>query len=286
MSTMTTQNDILQTPIEFLKGVGPKRAEVFRKEFDIHTFDDLLHYYPYRHVDKSQIFKVSDIVEDGSYIQLRGRISDVQVVGQQRGKRLTAQFTDESGTLELVWFNGIKWVQELLQKKHEFIIFGKPTLYFGHWNMTHPELIDPHAQQDSQVPMAFLPLYNTSDLAKKKTLDSKAVAKVIANLLPVVHNVIPDTHVDGRDGVVVGDFLHDGGGALHDIRLHVGDLGSGQRIDEEDVAVRQVMPNVADDAFHGTTDADRRRAIVVDGEFYENEIGLEFQHIVFKTVSA
>ncbi|MCR4737398.1 MAG: ATP-dependent DNA helicase RecG [Bacteroidales bacterium] len=190
---MAAEYDILKTPIEFLKGVGPKRAEVFRKEFDIHTFDDLLHYYPYRHVDKSQVFKVADIVEDGSYIQLRGRISNLQVVGQQRGKRLTAQFTDESGTLELVWFNGIKWVQELLQKKHEFIIFGKPTLYYGHWNMTHPELIDPNAQQESQVPMAFLPLYNTSDLAKKKTLDSKALAKIIANLLPVVHDVIPET---------------------------------------------------------------------------------------------
>ena len=190
---MATEYDILKTPIEYLKGVGPKRAEVFRKEFDIHTFDDLLHYYPYRHVDKSQVFKVADIVEDGSYIQLRGHISNLQVVGQQRGKRLTAQFTDESGSLELVWFNGIKWVQELLQKKHEFIIFGKPTLYYGHWNMTHPELIDPNAQQESQVPMAFMPLYNTSDLAKKKTLDSKALAKIIATLLPIVHDVIPET---------------------------------------------------------------------------------------------
>lgn len=193
---MTDQHDILQTPIEYLKGVGPKRAEVLRKEFNIDTFDDLLHYYPYRHIDKSQIYHVSDIVEDGSYIQLRGRISNVQVIGQQRTKRLVAQFTDETGSIDLVWFNGIKWVQELLQTKREFILFGKPTLFSGRWNITHPEMIDPHAQNDSQVPMRFQPLYNTSDIAKRKTLDSKALAKIVANLLPIVHNIIPETLPD------------------------------------------------------------------------------------------
>ena len=154
---MTDYHDILDTPIEYLKGVGPKRAEVFRKEFNIFTFRDLLHYYPYRHVDKSHIHHVSDIVEDGSYIQLRGRITGAQVMGQQRSKRLVAQFSDETGHIELVWFNGIKWVQDLLAQKQEFIIFGKPTLFNGRWNMTHPEMLDPQAKSDSPVPMGFLP---------------------------------------------------------------------------------------------------------------------------------
>ncbi len=189
---MTDYHDILDTPIEYLKGVGPKRAEVFRKEFNIFTFRDLLHYYPYRHVDKSHIHHVSDIVEDGSYIQLRGRITGAQVMGQQRSKRLVAQFSDETGHIELVWFNGIKWVQDLLAQKQEFIIFGKPTLFNGRWNMTHPEMLDPQAKSDSPVPMGFLPLYNTTELAKKKTLDSKAVAKLTANLIPVVKDVIPE----------------------------------------------------------------------------------------------
>ena len=189
---MTDYHDILDTPIEYLKGVGPKRAEVFRKEFNIFTFRDLLHYYPYRHVDKSHIHHVSDIVEDGSYIQLRGRITGAQVMGQQRSKRLVAQFSDETGHIELVWFNGIKWVQDLLAQKQEFIIFGKPTLFNGRWNMTHPEMLDPQAKSDSPVPMGFLPLYNTTELAKKKTLDSKAVAKLTANLIPVVNDVIPE----------------------------------------------------------------------------------------------
>ncbi len=186
----------MKTPIEFLKGVGPKRAEVLSKEFDIRTFEDLLCYYPYRHIDKSHVYHVSDIVEDGSYIQLRGRITEAQVVGQQRGKRLTAQFTDETGSIELVWFNGIKWVQEMLQKKREYIIFGKPTVFNGRWNMTHPEMIDPNAQQEAPVPMRFMPLYNTSELAKKKTLDSKAIAKLTANLIPVVKSCIPETLPD------------------------------------------------------------------------------------------
>ena len=189
---MTDHHDILETPIEFLKGVGPKRAEVFHKEFNIYTFRDLLHYYPYRHVDKSHVHHVSDIVEDGGYIQLRGRITGAQVMGQQRAKRLVAQFSDETGHLELVWFNGIKWVQDLLAQKQEFIIFGKPTLFNGRWNMTHPEMVDPTAKEDSPVPTGFLPLYNTSELAKKKTLDSKAVAKLTANLIPVVKDIIPE----------------------------------------------------------------------------------------------
>lgn len=190
---MTEYTDILQTPIEFLKGVGPKRAEVLQKEFGIHTFQDLLYYYPYRHVDKSHVYHVSDIIEDGSYIQLRGRISNLQIVGQQRAKRLTAQFTDETGSIDLVWFNGIKWVQESLQQRQEFIIFGKPTIFNGRWNMTHPEMIDPHAQSATTVPMRFMPLYNTSDIAKKKTLDSKAISKLTANLIPIVKEVIPET---------------------------------------------------------------------------------------------
>ena len=192
----TTDHDILQTPIEFLKGVGPKRAEVLRKEFDISTFNDLLRYYPYRHIDKSHVYHVSDIIEDSSYIQLRGRITNAQVVGQQRAKRLTAQFSDETGSIDLVWFNGIKWVQDTIQSKQEFIIFGKPTVFNGRWNMTHPEMIDPTAQSDSPVPMRFQPLYNTSDVAKKKTLDSKAISKLVANLLPIVHDIIPETLPD------------------------------------------------------------------------------------------
>lgn len=188
-----TTTDILQTPIEFLKGVGEKRGAVLRKEFNIQTFNDLLYYFPYRHIDKSHVYHVSDIVNDGGYILLRGAIQNVRIVGQMRAQRLTAIFTDETGSIELVWFNGIRWVQDVLKSRKEFVIFGKPTLFNGRWNITHPELIDPAQQQNSPVSLRFQPLYNTSETAKKKSLDSKSVAKLTANLLAQVKDIIPET---------------------------------------------------------------------------------------------
>lgn len=187
---MSTQVDLLQTPIEFLKGVGPKRADVLRKEFEIFTFEDLLLYYPYRHIDKSKIYKIADIQSEGAYIQLKGKIVHCELVGQQRGKRLVAQFVDETGSIELVWFNGIRWVQDMLKENREFIVFGKPTQFNRHWNITHPELIDPKNQPQSLVPTNFQPLYNTSDKAKRAGLDSKAISKLVMALLPQVKDVI------------------------------------------------------------------------------------------------
>ncbi|MBO6050683.1 MAG: ATP-dependent DNA helicase RecG [Bacteroidales bacterium] len=187
---MITQVNLLETPIEFLKGVGPKRADILRKEFEIFTFEDLLLYYPYRHIDKSKIYHIADIQSEGAYIQLKGKIVSCELVGQQRGKRLVAQFMDETGTIELVWFNGIKWVQDMLKENREFIVFGKPTLFNHHWNITHPELIDPKTQPQSLVPTNFQPLYNTSDKAKRAGVDSKAISKMVMSLLPQVKDVI------------------------------------------------------------------------------------------------
>ena len=187
---MNTQVDLLQTPIEFLKGVGPKRADVLRKEFEIFTFEDLLLYYPYRHIDKSKIYKIADIQSEGAYIQLKGKIVHCELVGQQRGKRLVAQFVDETGSIELVWFNGIRWVQDMLKENRELIVFGKPTQFNRYWNITHPELIDPKNQPQSLVPTNFQPLYNTSDKAKRAGLDSKAISKLVMALLPQVKDVI------------------------------------------------------------------------------------------------
>ena len=187
------QTDILQTPIEFLKGVGEKRGAVLRKEFNVQTFNDLLYYFPYRHIDKSHVYHVSDIVNDGGYILLRGKIQNVRIIGQMHAQRLTAMFSDETGSIELVWFNGIRWVQDVLKSRTEFVIFGKPTLFNGHWNITHPELIDPNQQDNSPISLRFQPLYNTSETAKKKSLDSKAMSKLTANLLMQVKDVIPET---------------------------------------------------------------------------------------------
>ncbi|MDR2979108.1 MAG: ATP-dependent DNA helicase RecG [Bacteroidales bacterium] len=190
------QVNLLDTPVEFLKGVGPKKGELFKKEFNISTYDDLLHYYPYRHVDKSKIYKISESRVEGAFIQFRGRVQSYEIVGQQRARRLVAQFADETGSIELVWFNSIKWIEDLLKERREFIVFGKPALFNRHWSITHPELIDPYTQQELPVSLHFQPLYNTSEKAKKGGLDSKTISKLMIMLLTQIKDVIPETLSD------------------------------------------------------------------------------------------
>ena len=190
------QVELLSTPIEYLKGVGPKKGELFKKEFNIYTYADLLLYYPYRHVDKSKIYKIADITSEGAFIQFKGKITAYELAGKQRTKRLVARFADETGHIELVWFNSIKWIEELLQQKKEFIIFGKPTLFNGKWNMTHPEMIDPQTHSEAFFPLHFQPLYNSSDKAKRGGLDSKSISKIMLSLLTQVKDVIQENLSD------------------------------------------------------------------------------------------
>ena len=188
---MMTVN-LLDTPIEFLKGVGPKKAELFKKEFEIFTYNDLLQYYPYRHVDKSKIYQIKDIQSDGAFLQFSGRITSYEVLGEKFSKRLVAQFQDETGKLELVWFNSIKWVEDLLKERRNFIVFGKPSQFNHKWQITHPDLLDPQAHSESFVSLAFQPLYNTSDKAKKGGLDSRTIAKLMITLIHQIKDVIPE----------------------------------------------------------------------------------------------
>ncbi len=188
--------DYLKTPIEYLKGIGQKKAEVLKREFNIVTYTDLLFYFPYRHIDKSTIYKINEILTEGNLMQFRGNVVGYQILGQQRNRRLSAQFTDGTGTIELVWFNGINWIEKVLQEQHkDIIIFGKPTQFNGRWNITHPEIIDPNARNDSPVPQLFYPLYNTSERAKKSGLDSKGVAKLVVALLTQLRQMMVPDHL-------------------------------------------------------------------------------------------
>jgi len=132
------QVNLLDTPIDYLKGVGPKKAELFKTEFNIFTYNDLLHYYPYRHVDKSKIYKISEIQSENVFMQFKGTVRSYEILGQQRTKRLVARFVDDSGSIELIWFNSIKWVEDMLRERRDFIIFGKPTLLFYHFRQANP----------------------------------------------------------------------------------------------------------------------------------------------------
>ncbi|MCP4123401.1 MAG: ATP-dependent DNA helicase RecG [Bacteroidetes bacterium] len=176
------QHSFLNTPVEYLKGVGPSRAEILKKELDISTYGDLLQHYPYRYVDRSKIHEVRELRQISHPVQLKGIISNIQEIKQKRGRRLTALFTDASGGLELVWFKGVKWVRESLRPGQEYVIFGKPTVYRGRINLAHPEieLYDSFKRKDHQGLRA---LYHTTERMKKTGLDSKGMFRALSNLM-------------------------------------------------------------------------------------------------------
>jgi len=174
--------NFFQTPIEYLKGVGPKRADVLRKELNIHTFEDLLLYYPYRYIDRSKFFKVREIESDAAYIQLRGFISNVEVVGEKRARRLRAQFKDESGSIELIWFQGIKWIQDQFKPNVEYIVFGKPSRFNNKYNIAHPE-VEPVVESELAVGETLQPFYSTTEKLKNKGLGNKSMGSITKNLV-------------------------------------------------------------------------------------------------------
>lgn len=182
----------LETPVEYLKGVGPQRADLLRKELQVYRFGDLLAWYPFRYVDRTRFYKVAEITADLPYVQLRGRIIKAHTVGEKRGKRLVATFQDQTGTLELVWFQGIKWVMEKISPHQEYIVFGKPTVFNNRFNIAHPEL-EPASEEKLQVASALQAVYPTTEKLKAKGLDSKALGKLIRSMIAEMSRKVPET---------------------------------------------------------------------------------------------
>ncbi len=172
----------LSTPIEYLKGVGPERAEVLKKEIQVFTFGDLLKLYPYRYIDRTKFYAIKDIDNTQTYIQLKGKIRNFKEIGQGRGRRLTATFYDNDGEIELVWFQGIKWILKGININDTYILYGKPTLFNSKLNFTHPDLELFQAERETSAG-TFRALYNTSDKMKTKSLDSKGISKLMMVLL-------------------------------------------------------------------------------------------------------
>lgn len=182
----------LDTPIEYLKGVGPKRARSLNQELSIHTFHDLLNYFPFRYIDKSRFYQISEITNAGTYIQLKGKISNIKQIGENRARRLTAILTDHTGSVELVWFRGIKWIKEILSEDHEYIVFGKPTLFNNKYNIAHPE-IESTEKEDEGLGESLQPFYNSTEKLKAKGLGNKAIGKLTKNLLLRAEGVLSET---------------------------------------------------------------------------------------------
>ena len=171
----------LKQDIQFLPGVGPKRADLLREELNIQTFEDLITYYPYKYIDRSRFYRISEITSDMPYIQIKGRITGYQSIGKGRGKRLVGSFTDGEGQLELVWFRGAKWIPETYPINREVIIFGKPTYFKRKLNIVHPEIDDPAKQK---TPASKLqPAYITTEKLKDNYLTSKAISKLMGTVI-------------------------------------------------------------------------------------------------------
>ncbi|MBN1338574.1 MAG: ATP-dependent DNA helicase RecG [Bacteroidales bacterium] len=189
------EKDKLDTPVEYLKGVGPARAAVLRSELNIFTFGHLLFYFPFRYIDRTKFASVSQINNDSMWVQLRGRISDFRIIGAGRGKRATAVFSDSTGHIELIWFQGIKWLLNKFKSGQEYILFGKPSYFNGNYNIPHPEVTLPEDNlliQGGRL-QAF---YNSTEKLKSKGLDSKSIGKLFIPLLSAVKDDLQENLPD------------------------------------------------------------------------------------------
>ncbi|WP_273388679.1 ATP-dependent DNA helicase RecG [Barnesiella viscericola] len=184
-------NDLASLNIKYLPGVGPKRAELLNKELEIFTYLDLLHYYPYKYIDRSKTYKISEIDGAMPYIQLRGRIVSYNTHGEGARRRLTALFSDGTGVIELVWFKGIRYITDRYKPGTEYTLFGRPTLFNGKFNIAHPELDPIDDRIDNTTGLQGY--YTTTEKMKNAFLNSKALQKMIYTLLAGIQAPLPET---------------------------------------------------------------------------------------------
>lgn len=178
--------------IEILPGVGPVKAKTLGSELGVFSFQDLLDYFPFRYVDKSRFYKISDIYSDMSYVQLKGQLVRVNEMGSGRSLRLSAILQDESGQIELIWFKGIRWIKPTLKPNQTYIVFGKPNQFKGKWNIAHPEM-ELETSNRLKLGSQFKPIYSTTEKASSKGLHSNGIAKLTGNLLPLIKGTVPET---------------------------------------------------------------------------------------------
>ena len=183
--------DLDKRAITYLPGVGPKKAEILRKEAEITSYEDLLFYFPYKYVDRSRFYTVAEVNGNMPYIQLKGRILSFDTLGEGRTRRLVARFADGTGTIDLVWFKGLNYVTEKYKTNTEYIVFGKPT-EFGHvYNIPHPDIDTP--DKADQVAKGLTPFYNTTEKMKKAFLNSRAIQNLQYTLLSQLNWRLPET---------------------------------------------------------------------------------------------
>jgi ATP-dependent DNA helicase RecG len=180
-----------ETPIEYLKGVGPQRAAFLNKELNIFTYADLIQHYPHRYEDRTKFYTIKEFTDELQFVQIKGRISKKEVIGSGFKKRLVAIFNDGSGEIELVWFQGINWIDEKIKIGQDYVAFGKPVRYGSRFNIAHPELEPLTANNEAGG--TFFPVYPLTEKLRSRHLDSKAISKLMRELLSLCKDRIRET---------------------------------------------------------------------------------------------
>lgn len=174
-------SNVLQTPIVYLKGVGPNRAETLQSELGIHTYQDLINLFPNRYIDKTQYYKIGQLQRTSSDVQIVGKIVNIKTVEQKRGKRLVAKFIDDTGEMELVWFRGQKWIRENLKLNIPYVIFGKVNWFNGSFSMPHPEM-ELWEDHEKGLKIYMQPVYPSTEKLSNKGITNRVTNKLIQQL--------------------------------------------------------------------------------------------------------
>ncbi|TNJ46571.1 ATP-dependent DNA helicase RecG [Tamlana fucoidanivorans] len=171
----------LQTPIDYLKGVGPSRADLLRKELGIHTYQDLINLFPNRYLDRTHYYKINQLQRNNADVQVIGKITHFKEVAQKRGKRLVATFQDDTGTMELVWFRGQKWIKDKLKCNKPYVVFGKTNWFGGKFNMPHPE-VEALEEHENNLRSAMQPVYPSTEKLTNSGITNRALSKIMQQL--------------------------------------------------------------------------------------------------------
>ena len=183
--------DLASRDIKYLSGVGPQRASVLNKELNIYSLHDLLYYFPYKYVARSRIYYIHEIDGTMPYIQLKGEILGFETIGEGRQRRLIAHFSDGTGIVDLVWFQGIKFLVGKYKVHQEYIVFGKPSVFNGRINIAHPDI--DNASELKLSTMGLQPYYNTTEKMKRSSLNSHAIEKMMSAVVQQLHEPLPET---------------------------------------------------------------------------------------------
>ncbi|KJD32997.1 ATP-dependent DNA helicase RecG [Tamlana nanhaiensis] len=171
----------LQTPIDYLKGVGPNRATLLKSELGVYTYQDLINLFPNRYIDRTRYYKINELQQTNADVQIIGKITGFKEVAQKRGKRLVANFQDDTGVMELVWFRGHKWIRDNLKTNKPYVAFGKVNWFSGKFSMAHPEL-EPLEEHEKNIRSAMQPIYPSTEKLSNKGITNKVVSKIMQQL--------------------------------------------------------------------------------------------------------